>query len=203
MPAGLRSALTPQGEGEGGKPVASKPVAVKTEETVVKTPKKTVTKKAKVKTGSGASGFGMDEKSFESRRKTPSTSELKSVAKTRAGTPAKSDNLGTLTGVLGAAALGGAGLSQLRKKLMRPDVGGSSERSRASSSGKSPRIMGIDLAQEDEMMRFADEGNPNYKKGGKTKSKPVKKYAGGGMVGKASSRADGIAKRGKTKGRIC
>ena len=41
--------------------------------------------------------------------------------------------------------------------------------------------------------------NPNdvevYKKGGKTK-----KMASGGS---ASSRADGIAQRGKTKGRIC
>ncbi len=50
-----------------------------------------------------------------------------------------------------------------------------------------------------EASRMADEGNPNFKKGGKTK---VKKYASGGMVGKASKRADGIAKKGKTKGRI-
>ena len=39
-----------------------------------------------------------------------------------------------------------------------------------------------------EEMRFADEGNPNFKKGGK--------------VNRASSRADGIAKRGKTRGRV-
>jgi len=36
------------------------------------------------------------------------------------------------------------------------------------------------------------------KKGGK-----VKKYASGGSVSSASKRADGIAQRGKTKGRIC
>lgn len=39
---------------------------------------------------------------------------------------------------------------------------------------------------------FADEGNPNFKRGGKV----------GGGFSKASSRADGIAKRGKTRGRI-
>ena len=33
-------------------------------------------------------------------------------------------------------------------------------------------------------------------------SKPVKKAAGG-SVGSASKRADGIAQRGKTRGRIC
>lgn len=44
--------------------------------------------------------------------------------------------------------------------------------------------------------RMAEEGGPNFKRGG-----GVKKYAGGGMVS-ASRRADGIAQRGKTKGRI-
>lgn len=41
------------------------------------------------------------------------------------------------------------------------------------------------------------EASP-MKKGGK-----VKKYASGGSVSSASKRADGIAQRGKTKGRIC
>jgi len=35
------------------------------------------------------------------------------------------------------------------------------------------------------------------KKGGK-----VKKYAAGGMIGSASKRADGIAMKGKTKGKM-
>jgi hypothetical protein len=45
----------------------------------------------------------------------------------------------------------------------------------------------------------------NYKKGGAVKAKPaVKKMASGGMTtSKASSRADGIAQRGKTRGKIC
>jgi hypothetical protein len=36
------------------------------------------------------------------------------------------------------------------------------------------------------------------KKGGS-----VKKYASGGMVSSASKRADGIATKGKTRGRMC
>jgi len=41
---------------------------------------------------------------------------------------------------------------------------------------------------QDELTRFADEGNPNFKRGGKVSS--------------ASRRADGIAMRGKTRGRV-
>jgi len=48
----------------------------------------------------------------------------------------------------------------------------------------------------------ANVDNPGYstgmKKGGK-----VKKMASGGMTASASKRADGIAQRGKTKGRVC
>ena len=40
--------------------------------------------------------------------------------------------------------------------------------------------------------------NRDYKKGGK-----VKKMASGGMTSSASKRADGIATKGKTRGRIC
>ena len=48
-----------------------------------------------------------------------------------------------------------------------------------------------------EEINFADEGNPNFKRGGK-----VKKMASGGMSRSASSRGDGCAQRGKTKGRM-
>jgi hypothetical protein len=51
------------------------------------------------------------------------------------------------------------------------------------------------LDEAKEAMRRAREG---MKKGG-----TVKKYASGGSVSSASKRADGIAQRGKTKGRIC
>ena len=43
----------------------------------------------------------------------------------------------------------------------------------------------------------------SFKRGGKVKAKaPMKKMASGGMTSKASSRGDGIAQRGKTRGRI-
>ena len=45
-----------------------------------------------------------------------------------------------------------------------------------------------------EESRMADEGGPNYKRGGK-----VKKMASGGSTRSASSRADGCAIRGKTR----
>jgi len=41
------------------------------------------------------------------------------------------------------------------------------------------------------------------KKGGKVKHHHVKKMASGGHVSSASKRADGIAMKGRTKGRIC
>jgi hypothetical protein len=43
----------------------------------------------------------------------------------------------------------------------------------------------------------------DFKRGGKVKAKaPMKKMASGGSTSKASSRADGIAQRGKTRGKI-
>lgn len=49
-----------------------------------------------------------------------------------------------------------------------------------------------------------EESNIEFKRGGKVKkaSMSVKKMASGGMTSKASSRGDGIAQRGKTRGRI-
>jgi hypothetical protein len=48
----------------------------------------------------------------------------------------------------------------------------------------------------------AKPGQIRHKKGGKVKSKPAAKYSSGGSTSKASSRGDGIAQRGKTKGRM-
>lgn len=91
--------------------------------------------------------------------------------------------------------------------------------SKSSTSGVGPKNTfltkeRLDKAQ-DSMRRYREEqkkkqkgitdteydtmGNPIMKKGGK-----VKKYASGGTVKlSASKRADGIAQRGKTRGRIC
>ena len=41
------------------------------------------------------------------------------------------------------------------------------------------------------------------KRGGMVKKKPVAKYASGGSVSSASRRADGIATKGKTRGKMC
>jgi hypothetical protein len=54
--------------------------------------------------------------------------------------------------------------------------------------------------------RFHEEFYPNMRKGGKVKGHMAPKkhrYAGGGSVGSASRRADGIAKKGKTRGKMC
>jgi len=46
--------------------------------------------------------------------------------------------------------------------------------------------------------------NANFmRKGGAVRSKPQTNFASGGSVGSASKRGDGIAQRGKTKGRMC
>jgi hypothetical protein len=45
-------------------------------------------------------------------------------------------------------------------------------------------------------------GAGGFKKGGKIKSKTTAKYSSGGATSKASTRGDGIAQRGKTKGRM-
>lgn len=44
-------------------------------------------------------------------------------------------------------------------------------------------------------------GNMAMKRGGSVRNKPAAKFSSGGSTSKASSRGDGIAKRGKTKGR--
>jgi hypothetical protein len=62
----------------------------------------------------------------------------------------------------------------------------------AEEKAKAARRKGIADTEYDAM------GNPIMRRGG-----AVKKYASGGSVGSASKRADGIAQRGKTKGRIC
>ena len=41
------------------------------------------------------------------------------------------------------------------------------------------------------------------KRGGAVRSKPQTKFASGGSVSSASKRGDGIAQRGKTRGRMC
>jgi hypothetical protein len=54
--------------------------------------------------------------------------------------------------------------------------------------------------------RPMSSASPNpmmMRRGGSVKNKPEAKFSSGGSVSKASSRGDGIAQRGKTKGRMC
>lgn len=169
------------------------PLAEEVEKTTVATPRKKVTQTKKVvakpepkgKSGSGASGFATDEKGIAQRRM--EGLKNKGVDKKMLAT-----GLG-----MGAAALLGSGAMRRRAK-----EGSISADNRPSSSGTRPRLMGIDPMMEGDLERMAGEGGPNFRKGGKAKAKPVMKYASGGMVGKASNRADGIAKRGKTKCKV-
>ena len=103
--------------------------------------------------------------------------------------------MGSLAALLGASALS-----------KRAKQGGTKPiDSRPSSGGRNPRLMGIDPMMEGDLERMAGEGGPNFKKGGKAKAKakPMKKFASGGSVSSASKRGDGIAQKGKTRGRIC
>jgi hypothetical protein len=93
---------------------------------------------------------------------------------------------------LGAAAvgLGGAALLSGMKRSEQQ------RKERELSKGKEDRSMRSPVRNiSPEEAAFENEGGRHYKKGGK-----VKKMAGGGS---ASSRGDGIAQRGKTKGRMC
>jgi len=55
-----------------------------------------------------------------------------------------------------------------------------------------------DIAMDKKLGAFDQNSATTYKKGG-----AVKKMASGGMASSASKRADGIAQKGKTKGRMC
>jgi hypothetical protein len=103
-------------------------------------------------------------------------------------TPAaeKSSGLGALGAGAGAVA---AGLLAARKGMQS---GTRMQRTEPTMGGSTRSPVRSMTAEE---AAFENEGGRYYKKGGKTK-----KMASGGS---ASSRGDGIAQRGKTKGRIC
>lgn len=92
--------------------------------------------------------------------------------------------------------------SEMRGKVLaRKDVPSYSERYAAGESAAARRASSPRRARE-EAERMLDEKlaadmGGGFKRGGK-----VKKYSGGGSISSASKRADGIASKGKTKGRI-
>jgi len=215
---GLTSAVQGAGVGEGG----AAPKVMEKETTTVKTPRKTVTQtrkevaKPSMKYSDKEAAEDLDREMKRGSRvpATPKTSELRAVtrAKTRAGTPVKEDTIGktragtatttsdSMLPILAAGALGSmvAGMRNKRKQELEELDSGLK-----ASGGRYGGRQGKYIQEIDPMFtdRAGFEQGP-MKKGGKVKAKPVKKYASGGMVGKASKRADGIAKKGKTKGRI-
>jgi hypothetical protein len=154
---------------------------------------------------------------FDLRKKSQTAPNTRSGgARTRAGTPVSNESDGKTragtkaTGgdemsVLGPAALGLLGMSMYKgMKDIKKKKEDYLNESRPSSMGtRSPRIHELsDPLMSMDMERMADEGGPNFKKGGKTRAKPMQKFASGGSISSASKRGDGIAQKGKTKGRI-
>ena len=88
-----------------------------------------------------------------------------------------------------------AAAERVARGLSRRDMPDFSTRYRAGEAARAAREAFRRNRQLDE--RLASDMAGSYRKGGK-----VKKMAGGGSVGSASRRADGIASRGKTKGRF-
>ena len=215
-PVGLRGALTPQGTGEGGvspgvqgPSVTPRPVPKPAPKSAPKPAPQPETRKAApdmskaIAAAGGASG----------RQAAPKTSELRSVARTRAGTPIKEtmdarnragQKVSSDFDVVAPALLGLAGMAAYKgMKDIKQKKEDELNEARPSSMGtRSPRIHEIDPLMSGDLERMSGEGGPNFKKGGKVKAKPVKKYASGGKVSSASTRADGIAKRGKTKCKV-
>lgn len=73
------------------------------------------------------------------------------------------------------------------------------EKSSPAKNRQMPKKEDFGAAKKPDRTRFnEDEGDVEFGRGGK-----VKKYASGGSVSSASSRGDGIAQRGKTKGKVC
>ncbi|NDD97897.1 MAG: hypothetical protein EBZ93_10425 [Actinobacteria bacterium] len=81
------------------------------------------------------------------------------------------------------------------KKEAEKALAAERERSSAAASSYADRMK---LMRDTAEARARMGRGSTYKHGGS-----VKKYAGGGSVSSASRRADGIAKKGKTRGKIC
>lgn len=95
---------------------------------------------------------------------------------------------GTLAAGLGIAGAAGAGALAARKSMKE---GSRQDRIEPTFGTRKNPVRNIST----EEAAWEGEGGKSYKKGGKTKKMAV--------GGSASSRGDGIAQRGKTKGRIC
>lgn len=96
----------------------------------------------------------------------------------------------------------GGGMPGMKKggKIKRYDEGGDvDDGAFAQPKGQSDDMSPADVKDMKDRKKATDA----YNKAVKTPSNPKKNYASGGSVSSASKRADGIAKKGFTKGTIC
>ena len=150
-------------------------------DSVVKPSPKPAAKDVKVKPASQT--FPRDDDALNRRRlEGLSTSKRPSASSGTKGTQDLGKILGVSSDSKGTQTLGE------RIKGTVESAGKSVARTPAERMAENARLV------EERRKREAE----GMKKGGK-----VKKYASGGSVSSASKRADGIAQRGKTKGRIC
>jgi hypothetical protein len=110
-----------------------------------------------------------------------------------------------------ATGAGGVGLAGLYKMFKGGKKAVSAGRDLVTSPSKKPSYMGKADDQKADKAREKLRKSSFIKKSGddvtdvtaKKRGGAVKKYASGGMVSSASKRADGIATKGKTRGKIC
>ncbi len=112
--------------------------------------------------------------------------------------PSMLSKLGSSAARLGAGAARLTGMTNIPGQLVNAAVAAKDVYDQYRNS---PQDLPVQTPQ-----RFHEEFYPNMRKGGKVKGHMAPKkhrYAGGGSVGSASRRADGIAKKGKTRGKMC
>lgn len=110
-----------------------------------------------------------------------------------ASKPESKSNRGIAAGLFGAGA--GMGAAALIGGIKKSEA---ARRERELAKGREERSTKSPIRNiTPEEAAFENEGGRYYRKGGK-----VKKYASGGSASSASKRADGIAQRGKTKGKM-
>jgi len=100
----------------------------------------------------------------------------------------------------------GGGMPGMKKggKVKRYDEGGDVDDGDDQTAFAQPKGQSDDMSPADvKDMKQRAKDTKAYNSNVKTPSNPKKNYASGGSVSSASRRADGIAKKGFTKGTIC
>lgn len=87
-------------------------------------------------------------------------------------------------------------MAQMRQQSLNKQIDRDKTEKKAADTAKSQAI--IDRLSRRTKPYMKDEAGNDMKRGG-----AVKKMASGGSVSSASSRGDGIAQRGKTRGKLC